>query len=230
MEDKHYAVQMKAGFLAQGAYDLCSSPGITTAEVAAAVAAYPGRVALPSEAAVLRTVFTSLPPIDGRESLEAVFDFVTVQPCEKTLRLRFRGVVRYAGYSADIVGIDLVDQPSLVAAPAPPKAPQPGRARPPATKPVYGNKIPRRYWGTIREALDSLVRGDRPELLTWVAPEELLRQPDEIFLWAQSVIRGPEGLEIDLPLWTKDHSPSDLTAQIVIGRDGKATISDVHVM
>ena len=97
--------------------------------------------------------------------------------------------------------------------------------------------IPVEHRTALRAALDELVTGHHPELLTWVrdygeSGAQLVRQPDE--MWQHPLT---DWLELDdggasavLPLWTTDESPSDLSAECEVTCTGNATITDVHVL
>jgi hypothetical protein len=93
--------------------------------------------------------------------------------------------------------------------------------------------VPEQYRDAIRAELDALVRGDRPEMMTWVTayPARLVRQPDLIWSDAQAeLIERDDGTAYaDLPLWTTDESPSDLTVVLEIDSLGTVTISDLRV-
>jgi hypothetical protein len=97
--------------------------------------------------------------------------------------------------------------------------------------------IPEQHRGALRVVLDQLVSGQRPELLTWVndygaAGAELVPQPREI--WEHRLTEfspRPDGTAfVVLPLWTRDETPSDLSAECELTRDGRAEILDVHVL
>lgn len=87
------------------------------------------------------------------------------------------------------------------------------------------------YRAAIRVALDALVRGERPELLTWVqsyggSGTTLVDQPEEIWTHQESdhFLRNDGSVNVLLPVWTADESPSDLTADIRIDANGTAAI------
>jgi hypothetical protein len=97
--------------------------------------------------------------------------------------------------------------------------------------------IPVELRATISSQLDLLVRGELPELLTWVmdyGPEgaHLIPQPDEIWTHKSSDA-GPMtggGWWAVVPLWTSAESTSDLSAEVEVGAAGEARILDVHVL
>ena len=85
--------------------------------------------------------------------------------------------------------------------------------------------------------LQALVRGDLPELLTWVRQYKgtgaaLVTQPMKIWTHDDTVVTPIEGggWHIVVPLWTSDESPSDLSAEVSVNPDGHARITDVHVL
>lgn len=89
----------------------------------------------------------------------------------------------------------------------------------------------------VGQQLGMLVRGDFPDLLTWVRRygrdgAVLIPQPEEIWEHGQSSARQTDdgGWHIVVPLFTEEESPSELTAEIFVGPDGDATIHDVHVL
>jgi hypothetical protein len=97
--------------------------------------------------------------------------------------------------------------------------------------------IPAGLRAVIATQLDLLVRGELPEILTWVADygpggAQLIPQPDEIWTHEGSDA-GPMtggGWWAVVPLWTSAESPSDLSAEVKVGADGEARILDVHVL
>lgn len=99
------------------------------------------------------------------------------------------------------------------------------------------SSIPEQHRPAIRVALDALVAGWRPELLTWVAAygssgAGLVRQPDDIWDHRRSEYqeRADGSAFAVVPLWTTSESPSDLDAELEITADGTVTICDVHVL
>jgi hypothetical protein len=97
--------------------------------------------------------------------------------------------------------------------------------------------IPERDREAVRRALDELVAGQRPELMTWVHEygedgTQLVVQPDE--LWdhprTEHVPRDDGTAYIVVPLWTRDESPSDLSAEGEVSASGQVQITDVHVL
>lgn len=97
--------------------------------------------------------------------------------------------------------------------------------------------IPEDLRPVISEQLDKLVRGDIPELLEWVqrygdGGAVLVAQPTEIWEHPDSdALRMNDGRwHVVVPLFTKEESPSDLSAEIVVDQEGSATIQDVHVL
>jgi hypothetical protein len=89
----------------------------------------------------------------------------------------------------------------------------------------------------ILTQLDLLVRGELPELLTWVRDygpggAGLVAQPDEIWTHRESdaTAMTSGGWFVVVPLWTSEESPSDLSAELEITPDGEARILDVHVL
>jgi hypothetical protein len=97
--------------------------------------------------------------------------------------------------------------------------------------------IPAELRATVSSQLDLLVRGELPELLTWVrdyrsGAAHLILQPTEIWTHPRSAA-GPMtagGWWAVVPLWTSAESPSDLSAELEVGTDGEARILDVHVL
>jgi hypothetical protein len=90
---------------------------------------------------------------------------------------------------------------------------------------------------TIGGELDALVRGERPELLTWVreygeAGATLIAQPDDIWTHERTEVSRMThgGWHVVLPLWTVDESPSDLSAEVEASADGAVRLLDVHVL
>ena len=89
----------------------------------------------------------------------------------------------------------------------------------------------------IGAELAALVRGDRPELLTWVREygddgATLIAQPDDIWTDGRTemtrTVHG--GWHVVLPLWTVDESPSDLSAEVDVSAEGAAQLLVVHVL
>ncbi len=86
-------------------------------------------------------------------------------------------------------------------------------------------------------ALDELVAGHRPELMTWVddygaSGAELVPQPSEIWDHRLTgfVPRADGTAHIVVPLWTRDEAPSDLSAECELTVTGHVEIIDVHVL
>ena len=59
----------------------------------------------------------------------------------------------------------------------------------------------------------------------------LVPQPDEIFehRFTDAIETVQGGWALDLPLWTTEESPSDLTASLTVAADGTVTIDDIRV-
>jgi hypothetical protein len=98
-------------------------------------------------------------------------------------------------------------------------------------------QIPEAHRAALRTALDDLVAGRHPELLTWVkdygeSGTELIAQPDDIWEhpWTDYEPRDDGSAYIVFPLWTRDESPSDLSAVCELDASGRATGLDVHVL
>ena len=101
--------------------------------------------------------------------------------------------------------------------------------------------VPQHLRSAVTAELDQLVRGARPEMMLWVhrygprgEPEvgaTLVDQPDEIFDHRYTgVIELTAGAwALDLPLWTTDESPSDLTVSMTVNADGTVRIDDLRV-
>ncbi|WP_420371467.1 DUF7668 domain-containing protein [Kribbella sandramycini] len=72
------------------------------------------------------------------------------------------------------------------------------------------------------------------QLLEWVDsyPAVLIRQPDDVWThrYTHFLERDDGSITFEIPLWTTDESPSDLTAQIELEADGRIHIYDVHVL
>jgi hypothetical protein len=89
----------------------------------------------------------------------------------------------------------------------------------------------------LRDALDALAAGTRPDLLTWVreygeSGARLVVQPDDILArrWTDYAER-PDGTAYgSMPIWTTTESPSDLSAEFEIAADGSVELTDVHVL
>ena len=96
--------------------------------------------------------------------------------------------------------------------------------------------VPDELRPAIAEHLARLVRGDLPDLLTWVARygsgSVLIEQPTEIWTHRESdAIRTEDGgWHVVLPPSTTTESPSDLSAEVRLDAGGTATIEDVHVL
>lgn len=97
--------------------------------------------------------------------------------------------------------------------------------------------IPERHREALRVALDELVAGRRPELMTWVdgygaSGAELVHQPSE--MWDHPLtdfLPRPDGTaHVVVPLWTRDETPSDLSAECELTVTGEVEIVDVHVL
>ncbi|WP_237700666.1 hypothetical protein [Janibacter sp. HTCC2649] len=98
-------------------------------------------------------------------------------------------------------------------------------------------RIPEKHREAVRAALDELVAGRRPELMTWVdnygaAGAELIPQPDDIWehRLTDFVPRDDGTAYIVLPLWTSDEAPSDLSAECELSKTGQIEIIDVHAL
>lgn len=97
-------------------------------------------------------------------------------------------------------------------------------------------RIPEMHREAVRKALDELVSGRRPDLMTWVddyaAGAELIAQPDDIWehRLTEFVPRDDGTAFIVLPLWTSAEGPSDLSAECELGNSGQVEITDVHVL
>lgn len=99
------------------------------------------------------------------------------------------------------------------------------------------SKIPAELRPRIKRELDALVAGDRPELLTWVrdygrSGATLIAQPDLIWDHPETdVIARRDGTVYGCaPLWTTDESPSDLSVEFEVTRDGVVQLTSVHVL
>ena len=97
--------------------------------------------------------------------------------------------------------------------------------------------VPESLRGAVGAELRSLVRGERPELLTWVREygargATLIEQPDDIWTHRYSDVTETDdgGWFIVVPLWTTEESPSDLSAELAVASDGTAHLLDVHVL
>lgn len=97
--------------------------------------------------------------------------------------------------------------------------------------------IPQVHRDAVREALDALVAGQRPELMTWVhaygeAGAELISQPDEVWEHPRTeyLPREDGSASIVVPLWTREEAPSDLSAECEVTTSGGVEITDVHVL
>jgi hypothetical protein len=98
-------------------------------------------------------------------------------------------------------------------------------------------EIPARHRVALRAALDDLVAGRRPDLLTWVreygeSGAQLVGQPEDIWThrWTDYGER-PDGTAYgSVPIWTTMESPSDLSAEFEIAPDGRARLTDLHVL
>lgn len=112
-----------------------------------------------------------------------------------------------------------------------------GKGGPLPQDPDECESVPLHLRAAVRVELDALVRGERPEMLTWVKEygengATLVIQPKEIWDHPDSswgtVDAG--GWWVTLPLWTVTECPSELSAELGIDVSGKATLEDVHVM
>ncbi len=97
--------------------------------------------------------------------------------------------------------------------------------------------VPDEVRPAVRQELDALVDGQRPEHLLWVRRygkhgATLVRQPDD--LWdhpnADAVRINDGGWHVVVPLWTTEEAPSDLSAEVLVGPDARATLHNVHVL
>jgi hypothetical protein len=89
----------------------------------------------------------------------------------------------------------------------------------------------------VSDQLDRLVRGEYPDLLTWVerygnGGATLTAQPDSVFDHPRTdaVAKEGGGWFVVVPLFTTDESPSDLSAEVYVEPTGEARITDVHVL
>lgn len=85
------------------------------------------------------------------------------------------------------------------------------------------------------------MRGAYPDMLLWVhrygprgeaaSGAVLIDQPAEIFdhRYADAIEMAAGGWALDLPLWTDQESPSELTASVTVAVDGTVTVGDVRV-
>lgn len=98
-------------------------------------------------------------------------------------------------------------------------------------------QIPDEQRPALRTALDDLVAGRRPELMTWVeqygeAGTTLVSQPEDV--WDHPLTdyqpRDDGSASVVIPLWTREESPSDLSAECELDASGNATVVDVHVL
>ncbi|TNM59271.1 hypothetical protein FHN55_21650 [Streptomyces sp. NP160] len=99
------------------------------------------------------------------------------------------------------------------------------------------DSVPEHLRPAIRAELDALVRGERPEQMTWIEEygddgATLVDQPEEIWDHEECHVTHEDdgSWTINLPLWTTEESPSDLSAQVDVDASGKATLYDVHVL
>lgn len=60
----------------------------------------------------------------------------------------------------------------------------------------------------------------------------LVRQPDDLWhhRYADAVRTNDGGWHVVVPLWTTEEAPSDLSAEVLVGPDGTATLHNVHVL
>ena len=98
-------------------------------------------------------------------------------------------------------------------------------------------EVPPALRESLRQELDALTRGTNAEMLVWVheygdAGATLVRQPEEIWThrYTSVVATDAGGWHIALPLWTKEESPSDLSAEFSIPPDGVPRLVNVHVL
>lgn len=89
----------------------------------------------------------------------------------------------------------------------------------------------------LQVEMTALVRGERPQHLTWVDRyrthgDTLTESPDDI--WTHPHARAGRtaagGWWVDVPLWTTGEHSSDLTARFDVSAEGKVCLHDVHVM
>jgi hypothetical protein len=84
--------------------------------------------------------------------------------------------------------------------------------------------VPDHLRPAIRQELDALVRGEGPEFVL---------QPDDIWTheWTDAELLPDGRCHVLLPVWATDESPSDLTAEVHVGTDRRATpLYDLHVL
>lgn len=99
-------------------------------------------------------------------------------------------------------------------------------------------EIPVELRDALSGVLHDLVAGRVPhERLTWVrnygsGGATLVPQPDAIWTHPQAdAVKTAAGdWHVVLPLWTAEESPSDLSAEVRVKRDGTADLLDVHVL
>ena len=97
--------------------------------------------------------------------------------------------------------------------------------------------IPKRHRSKLRDELLALSAGARPDLLLWVNDygdhgAVLVPQPDAIWTHTYTGFdkRSDGSAYGVVPLWTTEESPSDLSAEFEITRDGTVEITNVHVL
>jgi hypothetical protein len=101
--------------------------------------------------------------------------------------------------------------------------------------------VPEHLRPAVAAELDQLVRGARPQMMQWVhrygprgEPDRgaiLIDQPEEVFdhRYTSVIEMDDGGWALDLPLWTTEESPSDLTVSMTVDVDGAVTIDDLRV-
>ena len=93
--------------------------------------------------------------------------------------------------------------------------------------------VPESSRAAIRRELDALAAGERPHVMLWVHeyPAVLVRQPDDIWTHRLTDFKRREdgSAWAELPLWSTNESPSDLTASIEVSATGHVSIRDVRV-
>ncbi len=99
------------------------------------------------------------------------------------------------------------------------------------------SSLPEHLRPAVAAEIDRLVRGEHPELLLWVHRygahgATLVPQPADIFdhRLADAVEAVQGGWALDLPLWTTEESPSDLTVSLTVTAAGMVTIDDLRML
>jgi hypothetical protein len=99
------------------------------------------------------------------------------------------------------------------------------------------SEIPARHRVTLRSVLDDLVRGARPDLLTWdreygESGAELVVQAGDAWThaWTDYADRADGTAYGFWPLWPSPESPSDPSAEFEVAADGTVRVTDVHVL